>query len=57
MEEVKMKIKNVEGKYIEKEIPENLVSNYEMIGWEIVKEDKKIIESKPLVKEDKKVNE
>ena len=57
MEEVKMKIKNVEGKYIEKEIPENLVSNYEMIGWEIVKDDKKIIENKPLVKDDKKVNE
>ena len=51
MKEVKMKLKNVDGKYIEKLVPENLVSNYLMIGWEIVKENK------PLVKDDKKVNE
>lgn len=51
MKEVKMKLKNVDGKYIEKLVPENLVSNYLMIGWEIVKENK------PLVKDDKKVND
>jgi len=57
MEETKMKIKNEDGKYIEKNVPNDLVSNYEMIGWEIVKEEKKIIENKPLVKDDKKINE
>lgn len=58
MEEIKMKMKNVDGKIIEKLVPENLVSNYEMIGWEIVKENKEIIkENKPLVKDEKKINE
>ena len=57
MEETKMKIKNEDGKYIEKNVPNDLVSNYEMIGWEIVKKEKKIIENKPLVKDDKKINE
>lgn len=51
MKEVKMRIKNEEGKFIEKHIPENLVSNYLMIGWEIVKENK------PLAKDNKPNNE
>lgn len=50
MKEVKMKIRNEEGKFIEKNIPENLVSNYLMIGWEIVKENK------PLAKDNKPNN-
>lgn len=50
MKEVKMKFKNEDGKIIEKNIPENLVSNYLMIGWEIVKENK------PLVKDNKPSN-
>ena len=58
MEEIKMQIKNEDGKIISKAVPENLVSNYEMIGWEIVKENKEIIkENKPLVKDEKKINE
>lgn len=51
MKEIKMKFKNEEGKIIIKDIPENLVSNYLMIGWEIVKENK------PLVKDNKPNNE
>jgi hypothetical protein len=51
MKEIKMKLKNEDGKIIIKDIPENLVSNYLMIGWEIVKENK------PLVKENKPNNE
>lgn len=51
MKNVKIKIRNVEGKIIEKEVPENLVSNYLMIGWELVKENK------PLVKDNKINNE
>lgn len=58
MEEIKMKMKNADGKIIEKPVPEDLVSNYETIGWEIVKENKEIIkENKPLVKDEKKINE
>lgn len=34
---VEMKIKNKNGKYIQKKVPEELVSIYENIGWEIVK--------------------
>ncbi len=51
MKNVKIKTRNVEGKIIEKEVPENLVSNYLMIGWELVKENK------PLVKDNKINNE
>lgn len=40
MKQVKMKFKNEDGVEIEKLVPENLVSNYEMIGWEIVKSPK-----------------
>lgn len=35
---VEMKIKNKDGKYIQKKVPEELVSIYENIGWEIVKQ-------------------
>ncbi|MBQ6753605.1 MAG: hypothetical protein IJR03_00185 [Bacteroidales bacterium] len=52
MEEVKMRIKNEDGKVIEKPVPENLVSNYEAIGWEVVKE-KELPKNEPLVKENK----
>ena len=52
MEEVKMKFCNEDGKIISKTVPENLVSNYLAIGWEIVKEDK-IVKNEPLVKENK----
>ena len=34
---VEMKIKNKNGKYIQKKVPKELVSIYENIGWEIVK--------------------
>ena len=36
---VEMKIKNKNGKYIQKEVPQELVSIYENIGWEITKEN------------------
>jgi len=52
MEEVKMRIKNEDGKVIEKPVPENLVSNYEAIGWEVIKE-KELPKNEPLVKENK----
>lgn len=55
MNEVKMKMKNEDGKIIEKAIPENLVSNYETMGWEIVKE--KESKNEPLVKDIKKIDE
>ena len=51
MKEILMKIRNEEGKIITKGIPENLVSNYESIGWEIAKEEKK--NEKQLVKDSK----
>jgi hypothetical protein len=50
MKEIKMKFRNKDGSVIEKNIPENLVSNYLMIGWELVKENK------PLVKDNKANN-
>jgi len=43
---VKMKTKNIEGVEIIKEIDESLCSQYEMIGWEVVKEEKPINISK-----------
>lgn len=57
MDEIKMRIKNDDGKIIEKAVPESLVSNYEMIGWEIIKQKEIIKENKPLVKDEKKINE
>ena len=51
MKEILMKIRNEEGKVITKGVPEDLVSNYVLIGWEIVKEEKK--NEKQLVKENK----
>ena len=51
--EIRMEIKNVDGVMIEKSVPENLVSNYEAIGWKI-KENKK--DSKDEEKEDKKAS-
>lgn len=36
---VEMKIKNKNGKYIQKKVPQELVSIYENIGWEIAKEN------------------
>lgn len=41
MNTVKMNFKNSQGKIIEKDIEENLVSLYEHIGWKIKKEDVK----------------
>ena len=47
-----MKIKNKDGKYIQKKVPEELVSTYENIGWEIVKQNNslKSKESEPKLK-------
>lgn len=49
---VEMKIKNKDGKYIQKKVPEELVSTYENIGWEIVKQNNslKSKESEPKLK-------
>lgn len=33
---IEMETTNVEGKKISKLVPENLVSQYESLGWEIV---------------------
>lgn len=52
--EVRMETENAEGVMIEKSVPENLVSNYEAIGWKI-KENKK--DSKGEEKEDKKASQ
>ena len=38
MNTVIMFIKNVDGKIIEKEVEERLVSTYKSIGWEVKKE-------------------
>ena len=48
--EIRMEIKNADGVMIEKSVPENLVSNYEAIGWKIVEKKKENKEDK----EDKK---
>lgn len=48
--EIRMEIKNADGVMIEKSVPENLVSNYEAIGWKIVEKKKENKEEK----EDKK---
>ena len=52
--EVRMETENAEGVMIEKSVPENLVSNYEAIGWK-KKENKK--DSKGEEKEDKKASQ
>lgn len=51
--EIRMEMKNADGVMIEKSIPENLVSNYEAIGWKIVEKKKEYKEEKE-DKEDKK---
>lgn len=56
MEEMLMTRVNEDGKLIQKSVPENLVSNYIMIGWELVKKEKEK-EIKPLVKDEKKLND
>lgn len=48
--EIRMEMKNADGVMIEKSVPENLVSNYEAIGWKIVEKKKEYKEEK----EDKK---
>lgn len=54
MEEIKVKRKNEEGKTIEKSVPKDLVSNYLLIGWELVKEkEKEMPKNEPLVKDNK----
>ncbi len=44
----KVKMKNIEGKMIEKEVPENLLSTYISIGWELVKDEKKVFPSREI---------
>lgn len=51
--EIRMEIKNADGVMIEKSVPENLVSNYEAIGWKIVEKKKENKEDK----EDKKASQ
>lgn len=48
--EIRMEIRNADGVMIEKSVPENLVSNYEALGWKAVEKKKEIKEEK----EDKK---
>jgi len=49
--EIRMEFKNVDGVMIEKSIPENLVSNYEALGW------KRIEKKKEEKEEDKKASQ
>lgn len=46
--EVRMEIKNKNGIMIEKSVPENLISNYEALGWKLVekKKEKEVKEDK-----------
>ena len=55
MKEIAMKIINEEGKEIVKGVPENLVSEYEAIGWAIVGKESKPAEKeiKPIAKNNK----
>lgn len=54
MKEIAMEIINEEGKKIVKGVPENLVSEYEAIGWKSLEKAKPAkIESKPLAKDSK----
>lgn len=39
--ETKMEFKNEDGKTIIKNIPNNLVSQYENMGWKVVKKENK----------------
>jgi len=50
-----METKNVDGVMIETSVPENLVSNYEAIGWKRVEENKPV--AKEEVKEEKKASQ
>ena len=45
-ETIKMKMKNLEGKEIVKDVPKELYSNYLSIGWVEFKPEK---ETKPLI--------
>lgn len=47
---IKVKIKNEEGIEIIKEVPEELLSNYLSIGWEIVKNNPKPVFEKKIDK-------
>lgn len=51
--EIRMETKNVDGVMIEKSVPENLVSNYEALGWKQV-EKKNSKEEKEEEKKDNK---
>jgi len=53
--EIRMETKNVDGVMIETSVPENLVSNYEAIGWKRVEENKPV--AKEEVKEEKKASQ
>ena len=54
MDEIKVKIRNEDGKIIEKSVPDNLVADYLQIGWELVKEkEKEMPKNEPLVKDNK----
>lgn len=46
MKEIMME-KEVEGKHVEKMVPENLASTYEKAGWTIKKQTQKSFASKP----------
>ena len=48
-----MEFKNADGVMIEKSVPENLVSNYETLGWKKVESKKEDKEDK----EDKKASQ
>lgn len=43
MNEVEMEIKNEDGVLIKKNVPINLVPDYETIGWKLVEKKKKPI--------------
>lgn len=51
--EIRMEIKNADGKMIEKSVPTNLVSDYEVLGWKMVEKKKEEKE----IKEDNKPNQ
>lgn len=47
MKTVKMTFKNSDGKTIEKDIEERLVSTYKSMGWELKKEEIKSAQERP----------
>ena len=51
---IKMEKKNEDGKTIIKDVPENIASTYEKIGWKIVE---KKMETKPLFNKPNKEDE